>query len=87
MCACLLGKDKVQIASPEVFIDTYCLSKDKTGNVHICFFQKAPNKDVCVTRALLPEPVAEKMARSLLDMLKKTANIKEKDSDEMRYIA
>ncbi|MDP6627350.1 MAG: hypothetical protein QGG50_05570 [Methanopyri archaeon] len=91
MGGCPLGDKKVQLAAPEVRADSWCLSQDSQGGIHLCFFQDVPGKRVCVIRALLEREDAEKLSKALDGLMKKaprkgkSKNVS--DDDELRYIA
>lgn len=85
MAGCKLRSPKVSIASAEIEIHSYCISKDKMGRIRLCFFQNAAGTDVAVSRLLLSEKLGENLFKSLDKILRIVPA--DRDTDEMRYIA
>jgi len=84
MAGCKLGSSRVEIAAPRIFVESYCVSRDTSGNIRICLFQTAPNKEVCVSRIVISPDKAKGLAESIMRVLPK--EMKRDESEEMRYI-
>jgi hypothetical protein len=85
---CPLGEQDVQVAAAELRADSWCVSRDGHGNIHLCLFQGAPGRRVCVVRALVPAEEASKLQRSLAKLLQKPGpEDAGKREEELRYIA